>query len=140
MSSDRQILGTFSILIWALVSAVAPHAEGADNDSLAWPDSASSAPGIQRAPVPFERKIPIAARPSSQSRSGIEPKDGSEPADPDSRTEIDFSAAKAAVEADGYKRVTILGRGPTGTWRAKGYRGDVEVGLIVDADGDVTTK
>ncbi len=146
--SNRQILGTLSILTWALASGVASHARAADNENLVAPDSASSPPGTQRAPVPFERKVPITARPtapdivshSRQSRSGIESTDGLESTDPDSRSEIDLRAAKAAVEADGYKRVTILGRGPNGTWRAKGYRGDMEVGLTVDADGDVTTK
>lgn len=145
---NRQILGTLSILTVALGSGVASPAKGADNESLVAPDSASSLPGTQRAPVPFERKVPITARPtapdvepdSRQNRSGIEPTDGSDSTDPDSRSEIDLRAAKAAVEADGYKRVTILGRGPNGTWRAKGYRGDMEVGLTVDADGDVTTK
>jgi hypothetical protein len=51
---------------------------------------------------------------------------------------LESKAAKALVEADGYKRVTILGRGPNGTWRAKGYRGTTEVGLSVDAAGSVT--
>ena len=44
------------------------------------------------------------------------------------------------MEADGYKHVTILGAGPNGAWRAKGYRGDSEIALIVTADGNVTTE
>jgi hypothetical protein len=53
---------------------------------------------------------------------------------------LDTNAAKAAVEADGYKRVTILGPGPNGAWRARGYRDDSEIALIVTADGSVTTE
>ena len=140
MSNNRQIPRAFSVLTLALVVAVASHAEGSGNKALTAPDSASSPPAGQRAPVPFERKVPVTARPARQSPSNIEPTVGPASIDPDSRSEIDLRAAKAAVEADGYKRVTILGPGPNGTWRAKGYRGDVEVGLVVDADGDVTTQ
>jgi len=49
-------------------------------------------------------------------------------------------AAKAAVEADGYKRVTVLGPGPNGTWRVKAYRGDTEVVVTVDGTGTVTLE
>jgi hypothetical protein len=50
------------------------------------------------------------------------------------------AAAKAAVEADGYKRVTVLGRRPNGTWQVKAYRGDTEVMVTVDGAGTVTTE
>jgi hypothetical protein len=60
--------------------------------------------------------------------------------DANSGSGIDSGAAKAAVEADGYKRVTILGPGPNGTWRAMGYRGETEVGLNVAPDGSVAIK
>jgi hypothetical protein len=51
-----------------------------------------------------------------------------------------MAAAKTAAEADGYKRVTILGPGPNGAWRARGYRGETEVRLSIAADGSVTTE
>lgn len=48
------------------------------------------------------------------------------------------NAARAAIEADGYKSVRIVSRGD-GVWRAKALRGKTEVLLIVDSNGSVTT-
>jgi hypothetical protein len=52
--------------------------------------------------------------------------------------DLDRKAAKEAVEADGYKRATVVGKGSNGTWRAKAYRGTTEVQLTVDGTGRVT--
>jgi hypothetical protein len=49
------------------------------------------------------------------------------------------NAARAAIEADGYKGVQELRRGDNGVWHAKAFRGRTEVRLIVDARGAVTT-
>ena len=49
-------------------------------------------------------------------------------------------AVKAAVEADGYKRVTVLGPGRSGTWRVKAYRGNTEVVVTVEGTGSVTVE
>ena len=48
------------------------------------------------------------------------------------------SAAKAAIEADGYRAVRILQRATGGEWRARGLRGATEVGLTVDGSGNVS--
>jgi hypothetical protein len=48
------------------------------------------------------------------------------------------SAAKAAIEADGYKGVRILQRAEDGGWRARALRGTIEVGLSVDLRGSVS--
>ena len=48
------------------------------------------------------------------------------------------SAAKAAIEADGYKGVRILQRAGDGGWRARALRGTIEVGLSVDLRGGVS--
>ena len=94
-----------------------------------------------RAPVPFERRgpvsVPTTARdtvPAPRRTASGQP-EREEPTDVTSRGDVDRAAAKAAVEADGYKRVTILGAGPNGTWRAKAYRGDTEVALTIDFAG-----
>ena len=50
------------------------------------------------------------------------------------------AAAKAAVEADGYKGVKLLGRGEDGLWHAQGLRGSTVVSLTVDLRGTVTTQ
>jgi hypothetical protein len=52
---------------------------------------------------------------------------------------IDSAAAKAAIEACGYSEVSVLAPGTDGTWRAKAYRGAMEVQLIVDGTGKVST-
>jgi hypothetical protein len=52
--------------------------------------------------------------------------------------DLDQNAAKAAVELDGYKRVSIVGKAGNGGWRAKGYRGTTEVTLTVDGAGRVS--
>ena len=49
--------------------------------------------------------------------------------------DLDLKAAKAAIEADGYKGVSLLGKGTDGAWRAKAYRGTTEVHLMVDGTG-----
>jgi len=50
------------------------------------------------------------------------------------------SAAKAAIEADGYKGVKVLRQGVNGIWYAKAMRGTTEVPLTVDAGGRVTLE
>lgn len=48
------------------------------------------------------------------------------------------TAARAAIEADGYKRPRIVNKGADGTWHARALRGTTEVSLRVDAQGNVT--
>jgi hypothetical protein len=52
----------------------------------------------------------------------------------------DIGTAKAAIEADGYKRVSVIGKQGNGTWRAKAYRGQTEVLLTVDGAGTVSLE
>ncbi len=49
-------------------------------------------------------------------------------------------AAKAAIEADGYKGVKVLRQGANGIWYAKAMRGTAEVPLTVDAAGRVALE
>jgi hypothetical protein len=53
---------------------------------------------------------------------------------------LDRNAAQAAVQADGYKRVSILGKESNGAWSAKAYRGATEVLLSVDPTGRVSMR
>lgn len=57
-----------------------------------------------------------------------------------SREDVDWAAAKAAIEADGYKGVRVLAKGPSGTWRAKVYRGTTEIEVNVDGAGRVSAQ
>lgn len=50
------------------------------------------------------------------------------------------TAAKAAIEADGYKGVRALARGSDGVWTASGLRGQTEVLLSVGPTGSVSAK
>jgi hypothetical protein len=49
------------------------------------------------------------------------------------------AAVRAAVEADGYKRVRVI-KAENGMWRAVALRGNTEVAVRVDAQGNVTTE
>jgi hypothetical protein len=50
------------------------------------------------------------------------------------------TAAKAAIEADGYKGVRALSRGSDGVWRASALRGQIEVLLSVSPTGSVSAN
>jgi hypothetical protein len=50
------------------------------------------------------------------------------------------TAAKAAIEADGYKGVRALARGSDGVWKASALRGQTEVLLSVGPTGSVSEK
>jgi hypothetical protein len=50
------------------------------------------------------------------------------------------SAAKAAIEADGYKGVKVVRQGANGIWYARALRGTTEVPLTVDAQGNVALE
>ena len=92
----------------------------------------------RRAPVPLVRTMqpstltptPVEAlTPSSEQKAQDEQK---------VQDDLDRKAAKAAVEADGYKRATLIGKASNGSWRAKAYRGATEVWLTVDGTGRVS--
>lgn len=93
----------------------------------------------QQAPVPLILKPRQATIPPTTDTTGtpvrgdsgtVESSPGPDPAGE--------NAARAAVEADGYKNVRIVSKGD-GVWRAKALRGKTEVLLIVDSNGSVTT-
>lgn len=54
------------------------------------------------------------------------------------RRQFSESDARAAIEADGYKRARIVNKGADGTWLARAFRGATEVAVRVDAQGNVT--
>lgn len=93
----------------------------------------------QQAPVPLHMKPRQVVKPPTIDTTGT-------PATPDSGTVASSAspdtagenAARAAIEADGYKNVRIVSKGD-GVWRAKALRGKTEVLLIVDSNGSVTT-
>ena len=53
---------------------------------------------------------------------------------------VSEAAAKAAIEADGYKGVRALARGSDGVWKASALRGETEVQLSVGLTGRVSAN
>lgn len=102
-------------------------------------DSPKASLEPQQAPVPLHMKPRQAMKPPTIDTTGT-PATGDSGAvasstSPDPAAE---NAARAAIEADGYKSVRIVSKGD-GVWRAKALRGKTEVLLIVDSNGSVTT-
>jgi len=139
MANNFLILGTLAGFFgWAFVSGPPPSTEPAAHSpasriSAADPLKTAYAVGpaleARQAPVPLVRK---ARRPSDA--PPLATRETQQPAQED----LDRKAAKTAAEADGYKRVTVVGRAASGAWRAKGFRGTTEVLLTVDGTGRVS--
>ena|SRR5471030_876126 len=63
-----------------------------------------------------------------------------EPQDKPEKSESSATAAKAMIEADGYKNVSALVKAPDGTWAGVAMRGATQVAIRVDAGGSVSTQ
>jgi hypothetical protein len=87
---------------------------------------------VQRAPVPLLMKTrpPVVVLDSD---SDTDPVSAPRPAGNSTR-----SAAKASIEADGYKGVRMLSKGLSGGWHATALRGTMEISITVDAQGNVS--
>jgi hypothetical protein len=85
---------------------------------------------VQRAPVPLVMR---ARPPVVVLDSETAPISAPQPAGNSTR-----SAAKASIEADGYKGVRMLGKGLSGGWHATALRGTTEVAITVDVHGNVS--
>lgn len=140
MANNFLILGTLVVVGWVLVHGSPPSTDPAAHSSalrVASADSSKTAVAAagpvleaRQAPVPLVRNI----QPPPEAPPVTAPV-----ADPQqSQDSLDREAAKAAVEADGYKRVTVLGKTGRDAWRAKGFRGATEVLLTVDGAGRVS--
>jgi hypothetical protein len=97
--------------------------------------AASTALLVHQPPIPLVRQVP------ATSASTMLAERTTPSAENRGRDDGDRKAtAKAAIEADGYKRVTVLGRRADGIWQAKAYRGATEVLLAVDDTGRVSLQ
>ena len=141
MANNFLILGTLTGFGWLFVNGPLPSTEPEVRSSEARVAAAGSSKAeylakplaleARQAPVPLVRNF----RPRAEAPPLAAP-----PVDAQQQAQdaLDGKAAKAAVEADGYKRVTIVGKASNGAWRAKGFRGTTEVQLTVDGTGRVT--
>lgn len=114
------------------------------------PPKGAPAPAVQKAsveprqaPVPFQMKPrppvnlpPVADKDKATEAKGSGPS-GDKPADSASDPAGE-KAARAAIEADGYKGVTVLRKGANGVWHASALRGKTTVMLTVDGSGSVS--
>jgi hypothetical protein len=95
-----------------------------------------------QAPVPFKMKprppvdLPPAADKATGAKTTDKPAEG--PPDPAAGDGSGENAARAAIEADGYKGVKVLRKGANGVWHASALRGKTTVMLTVDASGSVS--
>ena len=99
----------------------------------------------RQAPVPFQLKPrpPVNLPPvaDKDKDKATEAKGSGASADKPGETSSDpagENAARAAIEADGYKGVKVLRKGANGVWHASALRGKTTVTLTVDASGSVS--
>ena len=143
MPNNFLVVGMFAALGWATVSA-APPLPAAESNSVPvaptrpagtqTPPVGNLTPMSTRPPVPFVRAPRLAAATPSSSDASVAP--------PESKKQDDLgkNAARVAVEMDGYKRASIVGKASNGAWRVRAYRGATEVSLIVDGTGRVSLE
>jgi hypothetical protein len=95
----------------------------------------------RQAPVPFQLKprppvnLPPAADKAEAKAADKPAETTSDPAAGEAGGE---NAARAAIEADGYKSVKVLRKGANGVWHASALRGKTTVMVTVDATGSVS--
>jgi hypothetical protein len=103
----------------------------------------------RQAPVPFQLKPrppvnlpPVADKDKDKDKDkSTEAKAVGQSADKPGETSSDpagENAARAAIEADGYKGVKVLRKGANGVWHASALRGKTTVMLTVDGNGSVS--
>lgn len=66
-----------------------------------------------------------------------------EAADANVRTRLPQAAAvaaKAAIEACGYRNVKNLTRDPVGNWAAEAERGGVEIAVVLQVNGEIAEE
>ncbi|MDI1284507.1 MAG: hypothetical protein PSV46_08925 [Reyranella sp.] len=111
--------------------------------SLAIPAKVSAAPvrsavasDVTRPPVPLLLAARRAVVPAIE--AALDPVPMNTDAAPPGK--MTGAAAKAAMEADGYKGIRALSQGPDGVWSASALRGQTEVRLSVNSTGNVSAN
>jgi hypothetical protein len=120
---------------------------------VATPKGAAPAPTVQKAsvearqaPVPYQLKprppvnLPPVADKDKATEAKASGKSGDKPEEASPADTGGENAARAAIEADGYKGVKVLRKGANGVWHASALRGKTTVMLTVDASGSVSAE
>lgn len=132
-------------LAWAFVNppvaeplprSVASHATTSDPLTASHATADSNLLDAHRPPIPLTRNVRALPKTVATPDVAMADAEVQAPA-PDN---LEMGTAKAAIEADGYKRVSVIGKQGNGTWRAKAYRGQTEVQLTVDGAGRVSLE
>lgn len=96
----------------------------------------------RKAPVPLQvsHRAPVNL-PTVETKASEPAPEAAKPSEPATSSVDAFgeNAAKAAIEADGYKSVRVLRKGDNGVWHATALRGRTVVPLVVDAGGSVSS-
>ncbi len=98
----------------------------------------------RQAPVPYQMKprspvnLPPVADKDKATEAKASGKSGEKPEEASAVDPAGANAARAAIEADGYKGVKVLRKGANGVWHASALRGKTTVMLRVDASGSVS--
>jgi hypothetical protein len=138
---------TFSVIAvfgWLIIDrphpSTAPLVQSSASRTLAADTSVTSRAATDRSVVVEANRPPVPVVRSLRALQ-VAPNLTDVPApDPEEQAQddLDKRAAQAAIEADGYMRASVLGKGADGSWRAKAYRGSTEVELTVDGTGRVS--
>ena len=122
---------------------------------VAAPKGAPPAPTVQKAsvetrqaPVPYQLKPrppvnlpPVADKDKDKAAEAkASGKSGDKPEEASAGDAPGENAARAAIEADGYKGVKVLRKGANGVWHASALRGKTTVMLTVDSSGSVSAE
>jgi hypothetical protein len=139
MTNNFLTLAVVAALGWTFANAPVPEPNARSLAPRATAPEAAVAAPIVAASISLEAHQPPVPLVRSVRSSAIRETPAAAP-DPEVKAQdnLDERAAKAAIEADGYKRVSLLGKSGNGTWRAKAYRGSTVVQLTVDSTGSVS--
>lgn len=117
------------------------HSEPAASASLPVSAKMAAVPGVQKPSVEMRQApVPLRVKPrppvNVPTAKATDAKPGETPAE--QPTADEKAAARAAIEADGYKGVKVLRKGANGVWHASALRGKTTVMLTVDSSGNVS--
>lgn len=109
--------------------------------------SAAPQPELVRPPVPYLHAARPAVPVKEDKVADKNDKNADKPADtaaappaapaPAAEDQEGARLAKSAIERDGYRAVKVVSKSADGSWRGRAMRGRTEVGVTVDAEGNV---
>lgn len=141
MTNNFLTLAVLAALGWTFTNAPTPEPGSRSVASRATGPDSAVAPPVMAASSPLEAHhppVPLVRNVRKPATTAMPPEVAVAEPELKAQDNMDERAAKAAIEADGYKRVSLLAKSGNGTWRAKAYRGTTDVQLTVDSAGRVS--